>query len=144
VRNLGGSSPDQAQQLKEAGLDYYNTTWIHRLSYYGEIITTRTTRTASTPWCCSRGRFEGVLWRHLLARANGDRPRAAVCARSRIYPPEASERCPSISSFKCPARRLHGKAGVTRSDFVRTIAVARFSCLLQHVRLSRRSRGMSD
>src|ERR1700743_3739558 len=39
---LGMLKPDQAQQLKDAGLDYYNHNLDTSPEYYGEIITTRT------------------------------------------------------------------------------------------------------
>src|SRR5215470_499968 len=39
---LGMLTPEQAQQLKRAGLDYYNHNLDTSPEYYGEIITTRT------------------------------------------------------------------------------------------------------
>src|SRR5215471_13533432 len=39
---LGMLSPEQARQLKEAGLDYYNHNLDTSAEFYGEIITTRT------------------------------------------------------------------------------------------------------
>src|SRR5580700_5561773 len=39
---LGMLKPDQAQQLKDAGLDFYNHNLDTSPEYYGEIITTRT------------------------------------------------------------------------------------------------------
>src|SRR5512142_3262197 len=39
---LGMLTPDQARELKEAGLDYYNHNLDTSPEYYGEIITTRT------------------------------------------------------------------------------------------------------
>ncbi len=35
-------TPDQAQELKDAGLDYYNHNLDTSPEFYGEIITTRT------------------------------------------------------------------------------------------------------
>ena len=39
---LGMLEPEQAQQLKSAGLDYYNHNLDTSPEFYGEIITTRT------------------------------------------------------------------------------------------------------
>ena len=45
---LGMLTPEQARELKDAGLDYYNHNLDTSPEFYGEIITTRTSRTGST------------------------------------------------------------------------------------------------
>jgi hypothetical protein len=47
---LGMLCREQAQTLKDAGLDYYNHNLDTAPEFYGDIITPATTRTASTPW----------------------------------------------------------------------------------------------
>jgi len=116
--------------------------------YYGEIITTRTYQDRPTPWVLFReAGFEGVFVAALLAWANGDRP--AQLLRTLANLPEIRRACPSISSFKCPARRSTARQVSTRSISL-TICMARFrrrrGILMPaaHVRLSAGREGMSD
>jgi biotin synthase len=140
---LGMLKPDQAQQLKEAGLDYYNHNLDTSPEYYGEIITTRTyqdrldtlgaVREAGLKVCCG-----GIVG---MGETVTDR---AQLLRTLANLPEHPESVPINQLVQVPGTPLHGKAGVDPFDFVRTIAVARLLMPASHVRLSAGREGMSD
>jgi len=140
---LGMLKPDQAQQLKDAGLDFYNHNLDTSPEYYGEIITTRTyqdrldtldaVRVAGLKVCCGGivGMGESVTDRAQLLRTLANLP-------------EHPESVPINQLVQVPGTPLHGRAGVDPFDFVRTIAVARLLMPAAHVRLSAGREGMSD
>ena len=140
---LGMLQPEQAQQLKDAGLDYYNHNLDTSPEYYGEIITTRTyqdrldtldaVRDAGLKVCCGGivGMGESVRDRAQLLR---------TLANLEHHP----ESVPINQLVQVPGTPLHGKAGVEPFDFIRTIAVARLLMPASHVRLSAGREGMSD
>ena len=140
---LGMLKPDQAQQLKDAGLDYYNHNLDTSPEYYGEIITTRTyqdrldtlgaVREAGLKVCCG-----GIVG---MGETTTDR---AQLLRTLANLPEHPESVPINQLVQVPGTPLHGKAGVDPFDFVRTIAVARLLMPASHVRLSAGREGMSD
>ena len=140
---LGMLSSEQAGQLKQAGLDYYNHNLDTSPEFYGEIITTRTyqdrldtlvaVRSAGLKVCCGGivGMGETVTDRAglLLVLANL---------------PEHPESVPINQLVPVPGTPLHGAASVDPFDFVRTIAVARVLMPRAHVRLSAGREAMSD
>jgi biotin synthase len=140
---LGMLKPEQAQQLKDAGLDFYNHNLDTSPEYYGEIITTRTyqdrldtldaVRVAGLKVCCGGivGMGESVTDRAQLLRTLANLP-------------EHPESVPINQLVQVPGTPLHGRAGVDPFDFVRTIAVARLLMPASHVRLSAGREGMSD
>jgi biotin synthase len=140
---LGMLGPDQAQQLKAAGLDYYNHNLDTSPEYYGEIITTRTyqdrldtldaVREAGLKVCCG-----GIVG---MGESTTDR---AQLLRTLANLPEHPESVPINQLVQVPGTPLHGRAGVGSFDFVRTIAVARLLMPASHVRLSAGREEMSD
>jgi biotin synthase len=140
---LGMLTPDQANELRDAGLDYYNHNLDTSPEFYGEIITTRTyqdrldtldaVRSAGMKVCCGGivGMGEGVTDRAklLLTLANL---------------PEHPESVPINQLVQVPGTPLHGVAPVDPFDFVRTIAAARVLMPRAHVRLSAGRTEMSD
>jgi biotin synthase len=140
---LGMLKPDQAQQLKDAGLDYYNHNLDTSPEYYGEIITTRTyqdrldtlgaVREAGLKVCCG-----GIVG---MGETTTDR---AQLLRTLANLPDHPESVPINQLVQVPGTPLYAKAGVDPFDFVRTIAVARLLMPASHVRLSAGREGMSD
>jgi biotin synthase len=140
---LGMLKPDQAQQLKDAGLDFYNHNLDTSPEYYSEIITTRSyqdrldtldaVREVGLKVCCGGivGMGESVTDRAQLLR---------TLANLAEHP----ESVPINQLVQVPGTPLHGRAGVDPFDFVRTIAVARLLMPASHVRLSAGREGMSD
>jgi biotin synthase len=140
---LGMLKPDQAQQLKDAGLDYYNHNLDTSPEYYAEIITTRTyqdrvdtlgaVRDAGLKVCCG-----GIVG---MGESGTDR---AQLLRTLANLPQHPESVPINQLVQVPGTPLHGREGVDPLDFVRTIAVARLLMPAAHVRLSAGRQEMSD
>jgi biotin synthase len=140
---LGMLTPAQAQELKDAGLDYYNHNLDTSEEFYSEIITTRTyqdrldtlqaVRSAGMKVCCG-----GIVG---MGETVQDRAKLLLTLANL---PQHPESVPINELVQVPGTPLHGKAGVDPFDFVRTIAVARVLMPEAHVRLSAGRTQMSD
>jgi biotin synthase len=132
---LGMLEAEQAQALKEAGLDYYNHNLDSAPEFYGEIISTRTyqdrldtlghVRQAGINVCCGGivGMGESRLQRAGLI---------AQLANLSPYP----ESVPINNLVPVPGTPLADATPLDPFEFVRTIAVARITMPLTMVRLS--------
>ena len=132
---LGMLDEQQAQELADAGLDYYNHNLDTSPEYYGEIITTRTyqdrlqtlanVRKAGMKVCCGGivGMGEEVLDRAGLLQQLANMP-------------EHPESVPINMLVKVGGTPLESEADLDPFDFIRTIAVARILMPKSHVRLS--------
>lgn len=140
---LGMVTSDQAQQLKDAGLDYYNHNLDTSESYYKEIITTRTyqdrlntlqaVRDAGINVCCG-----GILG---MGETQLDRAQLLHTLATLSQHPES---VPINQLMQVQGTPLHGATKVEPLDFVRAIAVARLLMPRAHVRLSAGRSEMSD
>jgi biotin synthase len=140
---LGMLTPEQAGQLKSAGLDYYNHNLDTSPEFYGEIITTRTyqdrletldaVRAAGLKVCCG-----GIIG---MGESATDR---AQLLRTLANLDEHPESVPINRLVKVPGTPLAEAAEVDSFDFVRTIAVARILMPRAQVRLSAGRESMSD
>jgi len=140
---LGMLTPAQADELKSAGLDYYNHNIDTSPEFYGEIITTRTfqdrldtleaVREAGLKVCCG-----GIVG---MGETTTDRAKMLITLANLPAHPES---VPVNQLVQVPGTPLHGKPGVDPFDFVRTIAVARLMMPAAHVRLSAGREAMSD
>jgi biotin synthase len=140
---LGMLTAGQAEQLKAAGLDYYNHNLDTSPEFYGEIITTRTyqerldtlaaVRAAGLKVCCG-----GIVG---MGEAVGDR---AELLRTLANLPEHPESVPINRLVRVPGTPLAGQPEVDPLEFVRTIAVARILMPRAQVRLSAGRESMSD
>jgi biotin synthase len=140
---LGMLSPEQAKQLKGAGLDYYNHNLDTSPEFYGEIISTRTYqerldtlavgRTAGLKVCCG-----GIVG---MGESVRDRAKLLLVLANL---PEHPESVPINQLVQVPGTPLHGADSVDPFDFVRSIAVARILMPRAHVRLSAGRQEMSD
>ncbi len=140
---LGMLTPDQARQLKEAGLDYYNHNLDTSEEFYGQIITTRTyqdrldtleaVRAAGLKVCCG-----GIVG---MGESRTDRAKLLLTLANL---PEHPESVPINRLVQVPGTPLHGREPVDPFEFVRTIAVARLLMPRSHVRLSAGRQDMSD
>src|SRR5689334_5394481 len=132
---LGMVTPQQAGELKDAGLDYYNHNLDTSPEYYGEIISTRTyqdrldtlsaVRDAGMKVCCG-----GIVG---MGETQADRAKLLLTLANLPTHPES---VPINQLVQVPGTPLHGKAPVDPFDFVRTIAVARLMMPKSYVRLS--------
>jgi biotin synthase len=140
---LGMLKPEQAVQLKDAGLDYYNHNLDTSPGFYGEIITTRdfserldtldAVRQAGLRVCCG-----GIVG---MGESATDR---AEMLRILANLPEHPESVPINQLVPVPGTPLHGATPPDSFDFVRAIAVARLLMPRAAVRLSAGREAMSD
>ncbi len=140
---LGLLKDDQAQQLKEAGLDFYNHNIDTSPEFYEQIITTRKfqdridtlehVRDAGLKVCCG-----GIIG---MGETNEDRMSMLVVLANMDTPPES---VPINQLIPIPGTPLEKQHPVDGFDFVRTIAVARIMMPDSYVRLSAGREQMSD
>lgn len=140
---LGMLTPVQAQELKSAGLDYYNHNLDTSESYYREIITTRTyqdrldtlqaVRDAGINVCCG-----GILG---MGETQLDR---VQLLHTLATLPEHPQSVPINQLMQVAGTPLHGSKQVEPLEFVRAIAVARLTMPRAYVRLSAGRSEMSD
>jgi biotin synthase len=140
---LGMLSPDQARELKEAGLDYYNHNLDTSEAFYGEIITTRTyqdrldtlqaVRDAGLSVCCG-----GILG---MGESETDRVQLLLTLATLAQHPES---VPINQLVQVEGTPLHGLPPLDPLDLVRTIATARLLMPKSYVRLSAGRTDMSD
>jgi biotin synthase len=140
---LGMLSTGQAQELKNAGLDYYNHNLDTSEAYYEKIIGTRTyqdrldtlraVRDAGLNVCCG-----GIVG---MGETQDDRVRLLHTLATLPSHPES---VPINQLVRVPGTPLADAAALDPFDFVRMIAVARILMPCAHVRLSAGRGEMSD
>jgi biotin synthase len=132
---LGMLKEGQAEQLKSAGLDYYNHNLDTAPEFYGEIITTRTqddrldtlarVREAGIHVCCGG----------IVGMGETRRTRAALIAQLANLDPYPDS-VPINNLVQVEGTPLNGTAALDPLEFVRTIACARITMPKAMVRLS--------
>jgi len=140
---LGMLSAGQAQQLKAAGLDYYNHNLDTSAEFYGEIIHTRTYQERLDTLAAVRAAGLKVCCGGIIGMGESLRDRAQLL-RTLANLPEHPESVPINRLVKVPGTPLADAPEVDPFDFVRTIAVARVLMPRAHVRLSAGRESMSD
>jgi biotin synthase len=140
---LGMLTPQQAQRLADAGLDYYNHNIDTSEEFYGKIITTRcfqdridtlqAVRDAGMRVCCG-----GIVG---MGESVDDRAKMLHTLATLAEHPES---VPVNQLVRVPGTPLDGATPVDPLDFVRVIAVARILMPAAHVRLSAGRTEMSD
>lgn len=140
---LGMLKNDQAQRLKNAGLDYYNHNLDTAPEFYNNVISTRQysdrldtlgrVREAGLKVCCG-----GIVG---MGESRVQRAGLIVqLANLNPYP----ESVPINHLVQVEGTPLHGLAPLDPLEFVRTIAVARVTMPKARVRLSAGRRQMGD
>lgn len=140
---LGMLDKQQAQELSEAGLDYYNHNLDTSPEHYNAIITTRTyqdrldtlsnVRESGMKVCCG-----GILG---LGEARKDR---AGLLKQLANLPEHPESVPINMLVKVEGTPLENADDVDEFEFIRTIAIARIIMPKSFVRLSAGRESMND
>lgn len=140
---LGMMRRDQAEQLREAGCDYYNHNLDTSREHYGEIITTRTyderietlnvARQAGLKLCCG-----GIIG---LGEAVEDRL-GLLYELTHLEPPPES--VPINAFVPVAGGPLAGQPPVDPIEFVRVIATARILLPTAEIRLSAGRATMTD
>ncbi|HVN46182.1 MAG TPA: biotin synthase BioB [Steroidobacteraceae bacterium] len=140
---LGMLSLEQAQQLKAAGLDYYNHNLDTSAEFYGEIIHTRTYEERLATLAAVRAAGLKVCCGGIVGMGESVRDRAQLL-RTLANLPQHPESVPINRLVRVPGTPLAEAPEVDPFDFVRTIAVARVLMPQAHVRLSAGREAMSD
>ena len=132
---LGMLTRDQAQSLKDAGLDYYNHNLDTGPDYYDKVVTTRTyqdrldtleaVRAVGMNTCCG-----GIVG---MGETRKDR---AGLLQALATLPAHPDSLPINDLMPIPGTPLGGSTPVDGLEFVRMIAVARIVCPKTVVRLS--------
>ena len=140
---LGMLSPEQAQQLGEAGLDYYNHNLDTSPEYYGEIITTRQYDDRLDTLASVRAAGINVCSGGILGMGESLRDRAGLLVQLANLP-EHPQSVPINMLVRVAGTPLAQEEALDPFDFVRTIAAARIMMPRSHVRLSAGRRQMDD
>jgi biotin synthase len=140
---LGMLREGQAEQLKDAGLDYYNHNLDTAPEFYGEIISTRDFEDRLDTLNKVRGAGINVCAGGIVGMGESRVQRAGLLAQlASLDPPPES--VPINLLVQVEGTPLHGTAALDPIEFVRTIAVARILMPASYVRLSAGRQQMSD
>jgi biotin synthase len=140
---LGMLTPQQATELKEAGLDYYNHNLDTSEKFYGEIITTRTYQDRLDTLQAVRDAGLNVCCGGILGMGETDQDRVALLHTLATLP-QHPESVPINQLVQVEGTPLHGLPPLDPLDFVRAIATARLLMPKSYVRLSAGRADMSD
>jgi biotin synthase len=139
----GMLEPEQAQELKAAGLDYYNHNLDTSPEFYSQIISTRCYQDRLDTLAAVRAADLKVCCGGIVGMGESQRDRAqllVVLAQLPVHP----ESVPINQLVRVPGTPLEHAAPVDPFDFIRTIAVARIMLPRAQVRLSAGRESMSD
>jgi biotin synthase len=132
---LGMLKAGQAEQLKEAGLDYYNHNLDTAPEFYGEIVSTRTQDDRLDTLDKVRNAGLHVCSGGIVGMGETRRTRAGLLAQLANLDPYP-ESVPINNLVQVEGTPLHGTAALDPFEFVRTIAAARITMPKAMVRLS--------
>ena len=140
---LGMLKEGQAEQLKDAGLDYYNHNLDTAPEFYGDIISTRTQDDRHDTLDKVRAAGINVCCGGIVGMGESRRTRAALIVEIANLDPYP-ESVPINNLVQVEGTPLHGTAALDPLEFVRTIACARITMPKAMVRLSAGRQEMSD
>jgi biotin synthase len=140
---LGMLSPEQAHELKDAGLDYYNHNLDTSPEFYGEIITTRTYDDRLQTLQAVRDAGINVCCGGILGMGESEQDRIGLLHRLATLP-QHPESVPINQLVQVPGTPLHGLPPLDPLDLVRAIATARLLMPRSYVRLSAGRTDMDD
>ena len=140
---LGMLTKDQAEQLKQAGLDYYNHNLDTSPNYYQKIISTRTYQNridtinnvinAGIKVCCG-----GIL---SMGETRDDRIELLLALTKLSAPPQS---IPINQLIPIPGTPLAQQKPIDNFEFIRTIAAARIIFPSSRIRLAAGRENMSE
>ncbi len=140
---LGMLNEEQAAQLKEAGLDYYNHNLDTSPEFYGEIISTRCFDDRLDTLAHVRDAGINVCSGGILGMGETRDDRASFL-RALANEPRHPESVPINQLVRVPGTPLGEVEELDPFEFVRTVAIARILMPKSHVRLSAGRSEMSD
>jgi biotin synthase len=132
---LGLLREGQAEQLKAAGLDYYNHNLDTAPEFYGDVITTREYGDRLETLERVRGAGLKVCCGGIVGMGESRAQRAGLIAQLANLDPQP-ESVPINDLVQVEGTPLHGLPKLDWSEFVRTIACARIAMPAAFVRLS--------
>jgi len=140
---LGMLKEGQAQQLKAAGLDYYNHNLDTSPEFYGNIISTRDYQDRLDTLDRVREAGIHVCSGGIVGMGESRRDRAALIAQLANLDPYP-ESVPINNLVQVEGTPLHGAAALDPLEFVRAIAVARITMPEAMLRLSAGRQELGD
>ena len=144
---LGMLKDGQAEQLKGAGLDYYNHNLDTAPEVYGDIVTTREYQDRLDTLERGRGAGMNVCCGGIVGMGESRRERAGLIAQLANLDPHP-ESVPINYLVQVEGTPLHqklqGEKVLDWTEFVRTIAVARITMPSSFVRLSAGRQEMNE
>jgi biotin synthase len=140
---LGMLKEGQAEQLKDAGLDFYNHNLDTAPEYYGDVISTRTYQDRLDTLGRVRGADIHVCSGGIIGMGESRSQRAGLLAQlaNMERPPES---VPINLLTQVEGTPLHGTDELDPIEFVRTIAAARITMPQSFVRLSAGRQSMHE
>jgi biotin synthase len=132
---LGMLTRDQAQELAEAGLDYYNHNLDTSPEFYGDVITTRTYQDRLETLDHVRSAGMKVCSGGIVGMGEKQTDRAGLLQQLANLP-QHPESVPINMLVRVPGTPLENEADLDPFEFIRTIAAARIMMPASHVRLS--------
>jgi biotin synthase len=133
---LGMLKDGQAEQLRDAGLDYYNHNLDTAPEHYGAVITTREYADRLDTLERVRGAGVKVCCGGIVGLGESRRQRAGLVAQLANLEPDYPESVPINHLVKVAGTPLADEPDLDPFEFVRTIAVARITMPRAKVRLS--------
>jgi biotin synthase len=140
---LGMLTQEQARELKDAGLDYYNHNLDTSEAYYGEIITTRTYQDRLDTLAAVRAAGLSVCCGGILGMGETELDRLQLLHTLATLP-QHPESVPINQLVQVEGTPLHGRPPLDPLELVRTIATARLLMPKSYLRLSAGRIDMSD
>ncbi len=140
---LGMLRDGQAEQLAEAGLDYYNHNIDTAPEFYGHVITTHTMQDRLDTLERVRTAGINVCSGGIVGMGESRVQRAALIAQLANLP-RPPESVPINNLVAIPGTPLADAEALDPFEFVRTIAAARITMPASYVRLSAGRQQMSD
>jgi biotin synthase len=140
---LGMLRDGQAEQLRDAGLDYYNHNLDTAPELYGDVITTRAYEDRLATLERVRGAGLKVCCGGIVGLGETREGRAGLLAQLACLDPQP-ESVPINDLVQVEGTPLHGTGKLPWVEFVRTIAVARILMPRSVVRLSAGRSAMSE
>ncbi|MDE1313627.1 biotin synthase BioB [Vibrio aestuarianus] len=140
---LGMLTPDQAQELASAGLDYYNHNLDTSPEYYGNIITTRTYQDRLDTLSHVRDAGMKICSGGIIGMGESANDCAGLLVELANLPTQP-ESVPINMLVKVKGTPLEQAEDVEAFDFIRLIAVARIMMPQSAVRLSAGRENMNE
>jgi biotin synthase len=140
---LGMLTPEQARELRDAGLDYYNHNLDTSEAFYGEIITTRTYQDRLDTLQAVREAGLAVCCGGILGMGESELDRVQLLHTLATLP-QHPESVPINQLVQVEGTPLHGLPPLDPLELVRTLATARLLMPKSYLRLSAGRTDMSD